>query len=205
MSQYRLSHLKDWEDCDPVFMLKEIWENGESQYPVSSSNPQKASADWHGKGTGQDDKKRSSYYDKWGHSGYTIRAINVQPESDDYQSDSLSEEESDDEYNPVDPKQEPAYHISVTNMADEMEELFGKCYNCREEGHPWQDCKKLLKPSVKMAEKNQNEREMLDREETVKPDRGCWSEGRPHCQGVMQLFWSRRKMEQSLFALTSGG
>ena len=37
--KYLISHLKDQDDVDPVFMLKEIRECDESRYPVSTSNP----------------------------------------------------------------------------------------------------------------------------------------------------------------------
>ena len=36
-------------------------------------------------------------------------------------------------------------------MADEGAAFFGKCYNCREPGHPWRECKKPLKPTLKLA------------------------------------------------------
>ena len=35
--------------------------------------------------------------------------------------------------------------------ADEGETFFGKCYKCSEPGHPWHDCKKLLKPALRLA------------------------------------------------------
>ena len=43
--KYLVSHLKDQEDIDPVFMLKEIRECDESRYPASTSNPPKGSGD----------------------------------------------------------------------------------------------------------------------------------------------------------------
>ena len=39
--KYLVSHLKDQEDIDPVFMLKEIRECDESRYLASTSNPQR--------------------------------------------------------------------------------------------------------------------------------------------------------------------
>ena len=75
--KYLVSHLKDWEYCDPVFMLKEISENDESQYLVSTLN--KPSRDSHGKASGHYDKQASDHRDKRSH-GYTIQAANVQPQ-----------------------------------------------------------------------------------------------------------------------------
>ena len=42
-------------------------------------------------------------------------------------------------------------------MANEGEDFFGKCYNCSKEGHLWQDCKKPLKPALKLVLKSENE------------------------------------------------
>ena len=44
--------------------------------------------------------------------------------------------------------------------ADEGEAFFGKCYNCGELGHPWWDCKKPLKPTLKLALNVENERKV---------------------------------------------
>ena len=35
--------------------------------------------------------------------------------------------------------------------ADEGEAFFGKCYNCGKPGYPWYDCKKLLKPALRLV------------------------------------------------------
>ena len=55
--KYLVSHLKDRDDVDPVFMLKEIWECDESRYPVSTSNPPKGSGDGTTKNTGYYDER----------------------------------------------------------------------------------------------------------------------------------------------------
>ena len=89
--KYLVSHLKDQEDIDPVFMLKEIRECDESRYPASISNPPKGSGDGTPKSVGYYDKKN---YDRHGYGSYQARAANVPDELDDYQSDSLSEVES---------------------------------------------------------------------------------------------------------------
>ena len=43
-------------------------------------------------------------------------------------------------------------------MADEGEAFFRKCYNCSEPGHPWHDCKKPLKPALRLALNSEIER-----------------------------------------------
>ena len=132
--KYLVSHLKDQEDIDPVFMLKEIWECDESCYLASTSNPPKGSGDGTPKSAGYYDKKN---YDRRGYGSYQARAANVPDEPDDYQSDSLSEVKSGRENDDV--QQDKSYHVRVTMTADEGEAFFGKCYNCGELGHPWHD------------------------------------------------------------------
>ena len=36
--------------------------------------------------------------------------------------------------------------------------FFGKCYNCGKLGHPWHDCKKPLKPALRLALNSEIER-----------------------------------------------
>ena len=55
--KYLVSHLKDQEDINPVFMLKEIQECDDSQYLASTSNPPKGSSDSTPKSVGYYDKK----------------------------------------------------------------------------------------------------------------------------------------------------
>ena len=80
----------------------------------------------------------------------------VQEDLDDYQSDSLSEVESEQENDDV--QQDKSYHVWVTMTADEVEACFRKCYNCREPGHLWHDCKKPLKPALRFALNSELER-----------------------------------------------
>ena len=153
--KYLVSHLKDREDTDPIFMLKEIRESEESWYPVSSSNPPKGSRDGHGKSSSYHDKKN---YDKRSHRSYQAWAANIQAELDEYESNLLSVSETDSEMDDV--QQDSSYHIGITNTANEVENLFRKCYNCSEEGHLWWDCKKPLKPSLKLALKSENDQKV---------------------------------------------
>ena len=177
--KYLVSHLKDQDDVDPVFMLKEIRECDESRYPVSTSNPPKGSSDSPNKNTGYYDKKN---YDWHGYSSYQAHSANVQEDPEDYQLDSLLEVESERENDDV--QQDKSYHVGVTMTADEGEAFFGKCYNCGEPGHPWRDCKKPLKPALRLALNSENERKAQLREKkAVKSERGHWSEGRLHPQG----------------------
>ena len=63
----------------------------------------------------------------------------------------MSEKENDDV------QQDRSYHVGVTFTADEGEAFFGKCYNCGEPSHPWRECKKPMKPTLRMALKVENE------------------------------------------------
>ena len=90
--KYLVSHLKDQEDINPVFMLKEIWECDESRYPASTSNPPRGSSDGTAKSVGYYDKKN---YDQHSYGSYQARMANVLDEPDDYESESLLEVESE--------------------------------------------------------------------------------------------------------------
>ena len=56
------------------------------------------------------------------------------------------------------------YHVRVTMTADEVEACFRKCYNCGEPGHLWHDCKKPLKPALRLALNSELERKARLRE-----------------------------------------
>ena len=150
--KYLVSHLKDQDDVDPVLMLKEIRECDESRYPANTSHPPKSANDGPAKNTNYYDKKN---YDRWGYGNYTAQAANVPEDPDNHKSDSLSDEVSEKEYDDV--QQDRSYHVGVMFTADEGEAFFGKCYNCGEPGHPWKECKKPMKPALRMALKAENE------------------------------------------------
>ena len=145
--------MKDQDDVDPVLMIKEIWEYDESRYPASTSNPPKGTGDGPAENTNYYDKKN---YDRQGYGNYTAHAVNIQDSPEDYESDSLSEDASERENDDV--QQDWLYHVRVMCTADEGEAFFGKCYNCTEPGHSWQECKKPLKPTLKLALIVENER-----------------------------------------------
>ena len=140
-------------------MPKEIRKCDESRYPVSTSNPPKGSGDGPNKNTSYYDKKN---YDRHGYGSYQAHLANIQEDPEDYQSDSLSEVESERENDDV--QQDKSYHVGVTMTAHEGEAFFGKCYNCGEPGHPWRDCKKPLKPALRLALNSENERKAQLRE-----------------------------------------
>ena len=119
--KYLVSHLKDQDDVDPVFMLKEIRECDESRYPVSTSNFPKGSGNGSTKNTGYYDKKN---YDRRGYGSYQACSANVREDPEDYQSDSLLEVESERENDDV--QQDKSYHVGVTMTADEGEAFFGE-------------------------------------------------------------------------------
>ena len=150
--KYLVTHLKDQEDVDPVFMLKEIWECDESRYLASISNPSKGSGDGSVKNTNYYDKKN---YDQRDYGNYMAQAANIRYEPDDYESNYLSEDKSERENDDV--QQDKSYHVGVMTTANEGEAFFGKCYNCGELGHPWHDCKKPLKPALWLALNSEND------------------------------------------------
>ena len=82
--------------------------------------------------------------------------MNIRDSPEDYESDSLSEDASERENDDI--QQDQSHHVGVTFMADKGKAFFGKCYNCGEWGHPWWECKKPLRPALKLALIAENER-----------------------------------------------
>ena len=154
--KYLVSHLKDQDDVGPVLMLKEIWECDELWYPANTSHPPKSTNDGPAKNTNYYNKKN---HDQQGYENYTAWAANVLDDPDNHKSDSLSDEVSQKENDDV--QQDWSYHVGVTFMADEEEAFFGKCYNCGEPCHPWRECKKPMKPTLRMTLKAENEQKAV--------------------------------------------
>ena len=141
--------------------------------PASTSNPPKGSGDGTAKSAGYYNKKN---YGQHGYGSFQAHAVNIPDEPDDYQSDSLSEVESGQENDDV--QQDKSYHVRVTMTADEGEAFFGKCYNCCELGHPWHNCKKPLKPALRLALNLELERKARLREKKkLNPNWGAGAKG----------------------------
>ena len=122
------------------------------------------------KGSGDGSAKNTTYYnkrnyDQHGYGSYQACLANVRDDLEDYESDSLSEVESERENDDV--QQDKSYHVGVTMMADEGKAFFRKCYNCGEPGHHGRDCKKPLKPSLRLALNSENKREASLREKKL--------------------------------------
>ena len=128
-------------------MLKEIREQEDSHYPANTTlkphnhyNTNKNPTHYGGKGSPYD-KPRT----------YTVRHTDVQ----------LPEAEQDEPTPPpsydIDLGEiyDDGYYVAIINMAKEAKK-WGRCFNCREEGHCWADCTKPLKESLKQAKERAN-------------------------------------------------
>ena len=171
--KYLVSHLKDQEDIDPVFMLKEIRECDESRYPASTSNPPKGSSDGTPKSAGYYNKKN---YNQHSYGSYQAHAANVPDEPDEYQSDSLLEVESGRENDDV--QQDKSYHVGVMMTADEGEAFSESATMGGEPGHLWCDCKKPLKPALRLALNSELKRKArLKEKKKLNPNGGTRAKG----------------------------
>ena len=75
-------------------------------------------------------------------------------------------------------QQDKSYHVRVMMTADEGEAFFGKCYNCGEPGHPWHDCKKPLKPALRLALNSELKRKArLKEKKKLNPNGGAGVKG----------------------------
>ena len=146
-NKYLVLHMKDRDQYGLVQMLKEIQEQEDSHYPANTTpkphnhdNTNKNPTHYGGKGS-PSDKPRT----------YTVRHTDVQ----------LPDPKQDEPTPPpscnIDPDEiyDDGYYVAIINMAKEAEK-WGRCFNCREEGHCWADCTKLLKESLKQAKERAN-------------------------------------------------
>ena len=74
-------------------------------------------------------------------------------------------------------QQDKSYHIGVMMTADEGKAFFRKCYNCGELGHSWHDCKKPLKPALRLALNWELERKARLKEKKLNPNGGTGVKG----------------------------
>ena len=164
-NKYLVSHMKDWDQCGPAQMLKEIQEQEDSCYPANTmlkphnhDNMNKNPTHYGGKG---------SPYDKpW---TYTVRHTDVQfPEAEQ---DKPTPPPSCD----LDPGEiyDDGYYVAVINMAKEAEK-WGRCFNCGEEGHRWADCTETLKESLKQAKERANRKKQALNWDGGAGAKGAW-------------------------------
>ena len=75
-------------------------------------------------------------------------------------------------------QQDKSYHVGVTMTADEGEAFFRKYYNCGKPGHLWHNCKKPLKPALRMALNSELERKAwLKEKKKLNPNGGTGAKG----------------------------
>ena len=112
-NKYLVSHMKDHDQYGQVQMLKEIWEQEDSHYPVNTT-PKPHNQDNHNKNTNHYGGKNPSY-DKT--RTYTVRHTDVQlPDLDQDEPDSSLTSEFD-----AGKVYDEGYYVAVIAMADEAE------------------------------------------------------------------------------------
>ena len=139
-NKYLVSHMKDRDQYGPAQMLKEIWEQEDSHYPVNMTL-KLLNMDNQNKNTAHYDRKGTSY-DK--SQTYAVRQANVQlpdPVQEEPDSQQASGFDAAEMY-------DDGYYVAVVNMVNEADK-WGHCFNCSEEGHHWQECTKLFKESLR--------------------------------------------------------
>ena len=168
-NKYLVSHMKDQPQYGPAQMLKEIWEQEDSRYPANTT-PKPLGSDNQHKNSGHYDRKKVIPNKT---RVYAVRKTDLElpdsaPEEPD-QSDSDS-----DAY-------DEGYYVAMVHAADEIDQTWGHCYNCAEEGHQWRDCTKPLKDSLRLAKEQLDQRNKLD----LNRDGGAGSKGGRLPQGTV--------------------
>ena len=154
-NKYLVSHMKDREQYGPAQMLKEIREQEDSRYPANTS-PKPHHTDSGNKNTSHYNKNSS--YDK--PRAYTVRHTDVQIP------DREGDEPDPSPTNEIDPDEiyDEGYYVAVIDTANEADK-WGRCFNCRKEGHRWAECKEPLKESLKLAtERANHKKQALNRD-----------------------------------------
>ena len=164
-NKYLVSHMKDCNQYGPAQMLKEIWEQEDSQYPANTTlKPH--SQDNHNKNMTHYGGK-STPYDKT--QTYAVRHTNVQ----------LPDLEQDEpnpsptcEFDAVEVYDE-GYYVAIIAMANEADQ-WGRCFNCGKEGHHWAECTEPLKDSLKRVKEQANsKKKSLNWDEGARA-KGAW-------------------------------
>ena len=146
-------------------MLKEIWEQEDSCYPANTM-PKPPSHDNTNKNPTHYGGK-SSPYDK--SRTYVVRHTDVQ----------LPDPERDEPIPPpscdIDPDEiyDDGYYVAVINMAKEAKK-WGRCLNCREEGHHWADCTQPLKESLEQVKERANHKKQVLNWDGGAGAKGAW-------------------------------
>ena len=153
-NKYLVSHMKDRDQYGPAQMLKEIRQQEDSRYPANTTpkphthnHATKAPAHYGGKGVPYD-KTRP----------YAVMHTDVQL----LEAKQESAPRLNCDINPNDIYDE-GYYVAIINIANE-DEKWGRCFNCRKEGHRWAECSEPLKESLKQAkERNDRKAQALNR------------------------------------------
>ena len=148
-NKYLVSHMKDRDQYGPAQMLKEIWEQEDSRYPVNTM-PKPPSQDNHNKNTTHYGGE-GSHYDK--SQTYAIRHTDIHhadPEQERPGTSPTCEFNTGVVY-------DEGYYIAIVAMADEADK-WGRCFNCGKEGHHWAECTEPLKDSLKRAKERANQK-----------------------------------------------
>ena len=126
-NKYLVSHMKDRDQYGPAQMLKEIQEQEDSHY-LANTTLKPPSHDNQSKNTTHYDRKSSSY-DK--NRTYAVRQNDVQL------LDSIQDEpESPPEYQYDDGESyDEGYYVAIVNTGNEVDRMWGHCFNCGKEGH----------------------------------------------------------------------
>ena len=128
-NKYLVSHMKDREQYGPAQMLR----------PHHTDSGNKSTSHYN----------KNPTYDK--PRAYTVRhtVVQIPDQGGDEPDPSLTNEIDPDEI------YDEGYYVAVINTANKADK-WGRCFNCRKEGHRWAECKEPLKQSLKLAKERTN-------------------------------------------------
>ena len=114
-----------------------------SHYPASMSTSYNKPAFYKDKGKDKDKGKGN------GNGKGPIKAKAVQVQSDiESESDDPSEDSEVERAADKNALWRDGYYCHAIHHADQSEQFFGACFNCRGEGHHWQQCPDPLRPAL---------------------------------------------------------